>query len=317
MKRIKRFVSWMIAALVVIALQAGSIQMVYAAEGRIIIIFDETEIEVGDTVTLTMRVAGPAGEDAEADLTLTYDAEMFSFVSCSKDTYTGGPGGQLSVWGNEVSVKLRAESPGSSNLQVTGHSGMVTDGQVNLDSVTPAGITAEVRGTAGGTSGEQPSSEEGEASPGEGQDTPSEGGDGAGEPEPGIGNGQPEPTVPQISDEQSAYQEQIAQYERQLRSQQEEYQKLDEKYKQEKKVMRRTIAILVIVIVLLVILCVNIFIFMRRKVEEEGWLDKEEEEDWLDEEDDGTETAKEPEGNEPVTAAKNAEDMEVIDFNDL
>lgn len=127
-----------------------------AADGTMILAVSSTSVPVGDTVTVTLTANGPGKVKATANMEFTYDASVFSFVSCSAADYTGGEGGSVTASGSNVQVKLRAISQGTAYLKVTGTGGVVSDTQEALDSMVAAGanISATGQGTAGNGGGE-------------------------------------------------------------------------------------------------------------------------------------------------------------------
>lgn len=64
---------------------------VQAAAGATSVGVSAGSLNIGDTVIVTAKAAGAAGERAVATMTLSYDAGILQFVSCST-TYGGGGG---------------------------------------------------------------------------------------------------------------------------------------------------------------------------------------------------------------------------------
>lgn len=127
---------------------AGSMERAYAAQGRLSIALSDTEIAVGDEVTVTLSAVGPGGGAASADMAFTYSSGIFSFVSCNADNYSGGEGGSVSFYGSRVKVVLRAVAEGRGSFQVTGSDGVDRGNGNALDGMEAAGV-AVYTGAAG------------------------------------------------------------------------------------------------------------------------------------------------------------------------
>ncbi len=134
-------------------LQIAVPMKVYAADGQMVIAVSANSVEVGQTVTVTLWATGPGGARAASDMTFTYNADTFSFVSCSEESYSGGEGGQLTVSGTNVEVTLRAASAGNCMLQVSGSNGVVNDTQEALDNLSAAGVTISAVSQSGSGTG--------------------------------------------------------------------------------------------------------------------------------------------------------------------
>ncbi len=118
---------------------------VYGADGKLSIAVSSLEVDVGSNLTVTLHAEGSGGEAATADMEFTYDAGIFSFVSCDA-YYSEGEGGKVNASGNTVTITLKVIAPGSSKVQVSGSNGKLKDSQESLSSMVPAGVTI----TAGG-----------------------------------------------------------------------------------------------------------------------------------------------------------------------
>ncbi len=142
----KRFKIIAFFAALLLLIQAGMPMQVLAAGGKLFIASDvngvnTTALNVGDTVTLTLTAKGSNNESVTASVKFTYDANVFSFVSCGAPGYAGGEGGEVRATGKTVTVKLKAVAPGDSGVKVTGESS-------GLDSMESAGVLLKV-GAAG------------------------------------------------------------------------------------------------------------------------------------------------------------------------
>lgn len=140
MKRIKRI---LFLAILVLTLQIGIGTNVYAAEGNLIIALSESNVSVGNTVQVTLSAVGSAGEKAVADMEFSYDENVFSFVSCNADNYSGGSGGKVSVSGTKVVITLKAINQGSARVVVTGSNGRTKDSGESLEKMEAAGATIQ------------------------------------------------------------------------------------------------------------------------------------------------------------------------------
>lgn len=134
-------------AVFVMALHMSLGQKVYAAEGQLIIALSESNVAVGNKVQVTLSALGSAGESAVADMEFSYDASVFSFVSCNADNYSGGAGGKVSVTGSKVVVTLEAIDNGSARVVVTGSNGRTKDSGEALEEMVAAGATIQAGST--------------------------------------------------------------------------------------------------------------------------------------------------------------------------
>ena len=124
MKKIRNLF-WAMALLLFI--QLGSSMEVFAADGNLAIAVSSSDVSVGSTVTVTIWPTGPNGQKATSDMEFTYNASVFSFVSCDTAGYGGGEGGKVTASGSRVNVTLKAISEGSCGLKVTGTNGKLRE----------------------------------------------------------------------------------------------------------------------------------------------------------------------------------------------
>ena len=150
MKQIKKK-SYIILAALLLLLQLSISLPVYAADGSLTIAVSSSNISVGNTVTVTLRASGPGGAAAVSDMEFTYSTNVFSFVSCNAEGYTGGEGGTVKASGSAVNVVLKAVGQGKGSLKVTGTNGRLKDeAETPLSSMTAAGVVLNVAGNQSG-----------------------------------------------------------------------------------------------------------------------------------------------------------------------
>lgn len=119
-----------------------------AAAGKTSVAVSAGSVNIGDTLKVTARAAGPAGEKTVATMTVSYDSAVFSFVDCSA-TYGGG-GGSVTATSDSFTVTLKAVSAGSSKISVAGSDGVIFDTNEELDSVEGSSTTVTVNNAASG-----------------------------------------------------------------------------------------------------------------------------------------------------------------------
>ncbi|MFP3154031.1 cadherin-like beta sandwich domain-containing protein [Lachnospiraceae bacterium ZAX-1] len=117
---------------------------VLAASGKLYIAVSSSSLDVGKTVAVTVSAVGENDEKVTASMKLSYNTEVFSFVSCGEDSYSGGEGGSVSVTAETFSVTLKAKAEGNGAISVSGSNGYVTDTSEALASVTAAGTTIRI-----------------------------------------------------------------------------------------------------------------------------------------------------------------------------
>ena len=124
---------------------------VWAASGKTSVSVSSNNVNIGDTVTVTVKCSGPSGEKANATMTLSYDSSILQFVSCS--TTYGGGGGSVMATGENYTVTLKAIGAGSSNLSVSGNDGVLFDTNEELDSMSGTSAAVIVNNAAGSSTG--------------------------------------------------------------------------------------------------------------------------------------------------------------------
>lgn len=144
----KRGFSSLLIALILI-MQTCWPMMVYAAEGQVVVAVSASEVKIGDTVTITASSLGPNQAKAVSTMEISYNSDMFSFVSCGIDDYNGGEGGIVKATASSYSIKLKAIASGSASIKVSGSNGKNSDTQEALSAMVAAGTTIAVSG--GGT----------------------------------------------------------------------------------------------------------------------------------------------------------------------
>lgn len=130
---------------------AGVPQTVFAASGSTAVSVSSGSVNIGDTVTVTVKASGPSGEKANATMTLSYDSSVLQFVSCN--TTYGGGGGSVMATGESYTVTLKAVSAGNSSLSVSANDGVIFDSNEELDSMSGSSAAVTVKNAAGTTTG--------------------------------------------------------------------------------------------------------------------------------------------------------------------
>lgn len=122
---------------------------IFAAEGKTSVSVSQGSVNIGDTVTVTVKAGGPAGEKANATMTLSYDSGILQFVSCN--TTYGGGGNSVIATGESYTVTLKAVAAGNAALSVSANDGVLFDTNEELDSVSGSSASVTVSNAAGGT----------------------------------------------------------------------------------------------------------------------------------------------------------------------
>ena len=122
---------------------------VWAAGGATSVSVSSGNVNIGDTVTVTVKASGPSGEKANATMTLSYDANVLQFVSCN--TTYGGGGGSVIATGESYTVTLKAIGAGNAALSVSGSDGVIFDTNEEMDSMSGSSASVTVNNAAGGT----------------------------------------------------------------------------------------------------------------------------------------------------------------------
>ena len=101
----KRIKVWIPLIAMLFCLIAPAVK-VQAATGKTSISVSATTVNIGDTVTVTVKAVSEAGNSAYATMTLEYNPDILEFSSCSA-TYGGGKG-SISVSIDSFTVIFKA-----------------------------------------------------------------------------------------------------------------------------------------------------------------------------------------------------------------
>lgn len=115
------------------------------AAGSVSLKADKTSVSVGDEITLTLKASGASGAEAP-DITVKYDSQKLSFVSCNQN-YGGGGGGLITLRDMSATIKLKASAQGSAQVSVEA----ILDGD-GVD-VPSASVGIEIGGAGGSGNG--------------------------------------------------------------------------------------------------------------------------------------------------------------------
>lgn len=126
---------------------------IFAASGKTSVSVSASSVNIGDTVTVTGKASGASGEKVLATMTLSWDAGVLQFVSCSVDS--NGGGGSRMVNGDSFTITLKAISAGTSSISLSAADGVLFDTVESLDSMAGSSTAVTVNNAAGqNTSGE-------------------------------------------------------------------------------------------------------------------------------------------------------------------
>jgi hypothetical protein len=120
---------------------------VLAASGGTSLSVSSSNVNIGDTVTVTAKATGASGEKAVATMTLSYDASILQFESCTA-TYGGG-GGSVVTTTDSFTVTFKAISAGTSSVSLSATDGVTFDTTEELDSMSGSGTSVTVNNAAG------------------------------------------------------------------------------------------------------------------------------------------------------------------------
>lgn len=115
------------------------------AAGSVSLKADKASVSVGDEITLTLKASGASGAEAP-DITVKYDSQKLSFVSCDQN-YGGGGGGLITLRDMSATIRLKASAQGSARVSVEA----VLDGD-GVDVPTDS-VSIEVGGAGGSGNG--------------------------------------------------------------------------------------------------------------------------------------------------------------------
>lgn len=122
---------------------------VWAASGKTSVSVSASSVNIGDTVTVTGKASGASGEKVLATMTLSWDANVLQFVSCSTDS--NGGGGSRMVNGDSFTITLKAISAGTSSVSLSAEDGVLFDTVESLDSMAGSSASVTVNNAVGGT----------------------------------------------------------------------------------------------------------------------------------------------------------------------
>ena len=150
----KRFCVFLVALCMCLGLLQPDMA-VWAATGNTSLSVSKSNVNIGDTVTVSAKASGPSGEQVVATMTLSWDSSVFQLVSCS--TTYGGGGNSVTVATDSFNVTLKAISAGTSSMSLSGSDGFsYNDAVGELDSISGSSTSVTVNnaaGTAGTTTG--------------------------------------------------------------------------------------------------------------------------------------------------------------------
>lgn len=127
----------------------GSDVTVWAASGNTTVAVSGKTIDIGNTVKVTVKAAGPSGEKTVATMTVSYDAGVLQFVDCS--TTYGGGGGSVTATSDSFTVTLKAVAAGTSKISVSGSDGVIFDTNEELESMAGSSTSITVNNAAAQT----------------------------------------------------------------------------------------------------------------------------------------------------------------------
>ena len=110
-------------------------------------------VNIGDTVTVSVKALGPSGEAAVAVMNISFDSGVFQFVSCSDSVYGGG-GSNVSVTTDSATVTLKAISEGKSNISVSAYNGVIYSSNKDIDSMNGSSTVVAVNNAVSGNAAE-------------------------------------------------------------------------------------------------------------------------------------------------------------------
>ena len=145
----KRFCVFLVALCMCLGLYQPDMA-VWAATGSTSLSVSGSNVNIGDTVTVSAKASGPSGEQVVATMTLSWDSSVFQLVSCS--TTYGGGGNSVTVATDSFNVTLKAVSAGTSALSLSGSDGFsYNDAVGELDSISGSSASVTVKNAAGAT----------------------------------------------------------------------------------------------------------------------------------------------------------------------
>lgn len=122
--------------------------VVWAASGKTSLSVSSGSVNIGDTVTVTGKASGPAGEKVVATMTLSWDASVLEFVSSSVDS--NGGGGSRLINGDSFTITLKAVGAGTSAVSLSATDGILFDTVEELSSMEGSSASVTVNNAAGG-----------------------------------------------------------------------------------------------------------------------------------------------------------------------
>lgn len=125
---------------------------VWAASGKTSVSVSASSVNIGDTVTVTGKATGPSGEKVLATMTLSWDANVLQFVSCSEES-GGGGGSRVVNTDKSFTITLKAISAGTSAVSLSAEDGVLFDTVESLDSMEGSSATVTVNNAASTSTG--------------------------------------------------------------------------------------------------------------------------------------------------------------------
>lgn len=151
MKRMRNRIKAVTMILVMIFVMFAPATTVSAATGKTTLAVSAGTLNIGDTVSITAKAMAESGGSAYATMTLSYDASILEFVSCSA-TYGGG-NGSVSVSIDSFTVTLKAIGAGTSGIYLTATDGVEFSTGEELTSMSGSSTNITVNNAAGGNTG--------------------------------------------------------------------------------------------------------------------------------------------------------------------
>lgn len=173
---------------------------VLAAVGKTGLTVSANTLNIGDTVSITAKATAESGGSAYATMTLSYDASILEFVSCSA-TYGGGKG-SISVSIDTFTVTLKAIAAGTSGISLSAEDGVEfsTGEELSKMEGSSTSITVNNAASNGGSTGGNTGGESNENNGGTSGGT---NGGSAGENNSGNNGGTPAEPKPVLSGDNS------------------------------------------------------------------------------------------------------------------
>lgn len=151
MRFMKKNIKLAVLAVAILIATLSPATEVFAATGKTTIAVSSGEINVGESLSVTVKAKTDSGDTAKAKMKLTYDDDILEFVSCSV-TYDGGAGGSVTATASSMTVKFKAIDEGSATLYVAASNGVNASSGSSLSSVEACSTKVTVNAGSGGSS---------------------------------------------------------------------------------------------------------------------------------------------------------------------